>query len=55
MRGADVLTTFLDVFGLALIVAAAYLFAGVALAVFVAGVACITLSWALTRDGGDST
>lgn len=45
----DTLTTILDVFGLSLIVAAAAVWAGVALALVVAGLAVLAVSWSLSR------
>ncbi len=49
------LTTFLDLIGLALLVAAAYLAGGLAAALVVAGLACLAVSWSMTRKptGGD--
>lgn len=43
------LTTLLEATGVGLIVAAAYVAAGVAAALAVAGVACLVVSWALVR------
>jgi hypothetical protein len=43
------LTTVLELLGLALLIAAAYLAAGPAAALLVAGVACLWASWSLTR------
>jgi hypothetical protein len=45
-----VLTTLLELVGLALIVAAAYVFAGPALALFAAGVALLVTSWSVTHS-----
>lgn len=43
------LTTILDLAGLALLVAAAYLAAGPAAALLVAGLGCLWASWSMTR------
>lgn len=43
------LTNLLDVVGLALLVVAAFLFAGPAAALAVAGVCCLVASWAVSR------
>jgi len=44
------LTTVLDLLGVALLIVAAYLLFGVAVAVAVAGAACLVASWALERE-----
>ena len=44
-----VLTTFLDLAGIVLLIAAAYVFAGAGLALAAAGAASLALSWRLTR------
>jgi hypothetical protein len=43
------LTTVLEVLGLALLVAAAFIVAGPGVAVFVAGGCCLYSAWAITR------
>lgn len=43
------LTTILEVAGLALIVGAAWVFAGLALALVVAGACCLFTSWRISR------
>lgn len=45
------LTTLLELLGLALLVAAAYLASGVPAALLVAGVSCLAASWLITRSG----
>ena len=49
-------TTFLEVLGLLLVIAAAYLFGGLAVALLVAGLSCLALSWSIERSsGGDGS
>lgn len=43
------MTTLLDVLGMALIVAAAFVAAGPAAALAVAGVACLVTSWSMVK------
>lgn len=51
MNLKDLLTTVLEVIGLALIVAATYLAFGIAAALFIAGVLLLGVSFLLSRGG----